>query len=408
MWARGTGGFQHTPSAEIIGPGGEVSRRPVSMEDMAAKIPGMTPHTWKEAGKRYVGQGELPDKSINPLNENFPPIQGGREMGNLVENQNRGELAAALRMQGYSPSVAADLTRGSHFDYSPYAKTAFERNVMTRLFPFYTWTKSAIPYYGGRVFGNPGGVEGLTAKTALNLRQQSGFLPDFLGSGLAIPLGAEEGGKQSYLTRTDLPTEQAFEMAHAGANSGQRTLMSAAAQLNPLIKGPLEWMTGKQFFTGRDVGDLQPAFGTTIDQLVQNSPFSRIASTVRGLAREQTPASLAQIPMNLLTGIRTSDVDLAGQRDQAMRQTVQRELLADPRFREFERVYPTQGAIPTLDPQTMEMYRLYQTLEQRAHQASLEKKKHVTVMGAIGKIPALIGIIPRCKEQRNGIHGFPG
>ena len=368
MYAFGVSGHAHNAVKEATG-GGLVTGS--TLEDVLSHIPGQQPKT---IGGGLSRLGTAQPGNWNPLNtESFAPAAAGREIGDMVEGVNRGSLYLALRRQGYVPEEAARQVLQAHFDYSRGSMTDVEANVLKRLIPFYKYTRENIPFQVQQLMQRPGGLVGMEAKAAGDLRQQGGFLPDYLGSGLAMPLGKEDDGTQRYLTRLDLPPEQAFEMLKGGPSGVKNTMMAALSNLNPMLKAPLEYATGKQFFTGRDLEDLYTMTGNTAgDQAIMNSPLGRAMTTVRTLADERKWQDPLAIPLNLGTGLKVTDVDMAKQRNIAAREYLTEMLRGQPDVSKFTTLYPTPGA--TLTPQEELLLRLNMTLEQRAQQAARQKK----------------------------------
>jgi len=134
----------------------------------------------------------------------------------------------------------------------------------------------------------------------------------------------------------------------------------------------------KQFFTGRDIGDLYSMTGSsTIDQVLANSPFSRIATTARTLADErkwQDPLSALAIPLNLGTGVRVTDVDLEKQRTIAAREYVQEALRGLPEIGKMDTLYLKPGMEGTLTPEELALLRLQKTLQKKAEEEAKKRK----------------------------------
>lgn len=376
LYGQSLAGAPHITRESLAGPvsGG--------VEDILARIPGQTPKTLGGAlGSITEGQPGW----WNPLDsQNFAPVNAGRNVGDVVEGTNRGSLYLDLLRQGYTPEAAGQRVMASHFDYSRQGLTDFEANVARRLIPFYRFARGNLPYQVEQLAQRPGsGLAAIQAKLAQNLRQDAGFLPNYLGSGLAIPTGPEnEQGTRRYLTRLDLPTEQAFETLKGGPNAVADTLMGVLGQANPLIKAPLEYATGKQFFTGRDLEDLYSMTGNTaIDQLIANSPASRFVSTVRTLEDPRKWQDPLALPLNLATGLKLTDVDLNKQRQIAGREYIQSLLSGVPEVGQFQTLYPRAGALQNLNPDQLELLKLNRTLEQRALKEAALRKKQIRVGG---------------------------
>src|SRR5262249_37181466 len=149
-------------------------------------------------------------------------------------------------------------------------------------------TRHNLPWTLEQLMEQPGGATASAIKAATGIRRDQGFVPEYIGEGLALPLGAEQGGTQRFLSRTGLPFEDfmPFDPSRGIGAAG----MDLLGQTNPLIKGPLELATGKQFFTGRDLADLSDkglTGETVVDQALMNSPAGRFLTTARTLADER-------------------------------------------------------------------------------------------------------------------------
>ncbi len=383
MYQWGVGGHAPHLGRQVAGPAGGVVNLGTDLEGYLARIPGESPKTITGAARAYVGQAPGQSVSWNPMNvagvssnaDLFPLVAGGRQLGDVVEGVNRGSLFLSLRRQGYSAEQAAKEVIGAHFDYSRAGKTTTEAKALSRAFPFYTYTRNNIPLQIEQMIQRPGGAAGTTAKAALDARQDAGFLPDYLGGGLAVPLGDEQDGSRRYLTRLDTPAEQAFEWLHGGPRWMQNTIMGVLGQANPILKAPLEYATGKQFYTGRNAADMYSMTGSReLDTFVSNSPLSRPATMLRTLADERKWQDPYGLPINLLTGARVTDVDLARQRSIAEREYLGEALSGLPAVGKFETIYPKPGMDDYLSDTERELLRLNKTVEQRAREEAKKKK----------------------------------
>lgn len=353
-------------------------------ERLAHKIPGTDPFqgflpTLREAGSELVNH----PAARNPLKvtgagttveDVFAPMKAGRKIGNAVEDTNRLSAFIGQLRQGISPEVAAQRVRDFHVDYSKLS--GFERNVMRRLVPFYTYTRGIVPSVIEQLAQSPGGVAASWAKATHSLRNDGDtFVPEYLGGGLAIPIGEEANGTQRFFTRMDTPPETAFENLRSNIPD---TLMGLLGQTNPLIKAPLEFATGKQFFTGRDLAELYPISGNTLlDQVIMNSPISRLATTARTLADERK--TIADKALNLGTGLKISDVDMQRARELAERELIAEKLAGQQGIGRLETFYARPDALGQLTPDEIALLRLGKTLDARAKARSKERKERIGV-----------------------------
>ena len=349
-------------TGEILGP--------TQGTKLLGQIPGQVPFDPLEVGKEFLKDVKTP-AGWNPVGvagvagyntDANAFVKSGRELSGAVDDVNRLSAYIAKLRQGEAFDVAGSNVRGMHVDYDKL--TGFERNVMRRVLPFYSYHRGIIPAVLDELAQNPGGLAGQYAMQSNLLRQNSkGFVPEYLGGGLALPLGGEDKdtGMQRFLTRIDNPVEASFDPI---GNSVQDTALGLLGQTNPVFKGPLEFATGKQFFTGRDLGDLYPITGSTLaDQAIMNSPASRAFTTARTLMDERKGLGIKAL--NLTTGIHVSDVDIEKARDLAARDYIKDELQGQNQVGRSESFYARPDEIENLTPDQIAMLRLQKALDKR-------------------------------------------
>lgn len=315
-------------------------------------------------------KGAIPKtrEQANPLNiagvgsnvDLFAPVKAGRQIGEMADDVNRMAAYIARRRQGYTPEMAAMETKASHYDYS--SLTGFERNTMRRLIPFYNWMQNNVPFMVQQLAKEPGGKLATVIKAAGEARgSEPGFLPSYLGQGLALPLGAPQEGTTRFLSHTGLPFEDFAQ------GLGVQGLLGS---LNPMLKAPAELATGRQFFTGRDLADLHTMTGGTLgDQLLMNSPLSRFATTGRTLADERK--GMLSKAVNLFTGSHLTDVDMQKARDIAVREMIDQATRGDRNVGRFERLYVRPENLANLSPEELLLLRLNATREAAHRQQAL-------------------------------------
>lgn len=378
--------FIHQAFGKGMAPSREAERVAGGARMLADQVPGATPTPglW-ESVKSWVPwkvidpqQATLTSpfkgSDINPFNlfhpERSKPALGGRMLGDLVDDMTRGGGFITAMEQGYVPEAAKAVTDAAHFNYGKNL-TQFERDWIRPLVPFYSYQKAIAQQVPKHLYEQPGGLFGTGIKVSGDLRQQEGFLPPYLGGGLATPLGQEdETGTRRYLTKLDLPWEQPFELFSTGPGGLSKTMMKGMGQLNPLLKAPLEVATNRQFYSGREMDDLYSQTGEPLaDQVLMNLPTQPAAVALRTFMdpRKDWLATL----LNLGTGVRVSDVNVKQQRAAAINEL--REMLSkDPeKIKKFESISVRPEALGTLTPDEIESLRLIRSLERK----NLEDKK---------------------------------
>lgn len=167
-----------------------------------------------------------------------------------VENQLRVPLFLDRVLKGDTFEEAAKNVFKYHFDYAPEALTAFERNAMRRLIPFYRWTRGNIPLQLEQIAKNPRYAASIgKAQEAISGEEgmeEYKYLPEWMKEQLIFRIG-ETGGKSLWL-QLDLPIE---DVAKLPVNkSGVREIVS---MLSPLLKIPIEQITNKDLYFGTEI-----------------------------------------------------------------------------------------------------------------------------------------------------------
>jgi hypothetical protein len=251
--------------------------------------------------------------------DTMPLLRAGRKTGESIENRLRlGDFLASLK-EGIAPSEAGKLVNDLHFNYGN--STDFERKVMKRIFPFYTFASRNIPLQLHMAASRPG-MTLAQMKLMSSARGPDDYVPDDLASGAAVPLGTNADGTQRYLSGFGLPLEEAMQRFQFRDRlpDVRGTARQWMGMVNPLLRAPVEQLTNLHFFSGRPLDEqklsplarpLEPWIGTggarLGQQVLENTPFSRFASTANKMLDERRPAW--QKALNLLSGVRISDVD---------------------------------------------------------------------------------------------------
>lgn len=164
-----------------------------------------TAGSWmKEIAGPEVLKPASAEQLLNPFSSRFGAVEGGRKVGSAVENNARLALFMDRLAKGDSPANAAMWTKKYLFDYSEL--TPFERNIMKRSIPFYTWARKNIALQAEGLLNNPklasmaakvtDNEYGNTDKTPMDL------LPQDFQTALTIPITP---GKNPTMAKLDLP-----------------------------------------------------------------------------------------------------------------------------------------------------------------------------------------------------------
>lgn len=313
--------------------------------------------------------------------------RAGRMVSNTAEDWMRISHYLAKRRQGFAPAEAAEAVRKYHFDYADV--TPFERGVMKRFIPFYTFSSKNLPPILEDLATRPAKLSASIRGATLGSEETQMFTPPYLGEGANVPIPGAPEGAARFISSFGMPFEDEFVKAlgSVGALDFKRATGEVLGGMNPFLKYPIEEATGRQLYSGRELRDLRPNFAGDVlglgnedashflTQLLANTPASRTISTVEKLLDDRKDA----LPkaLNLLTGFKVTDVDLQKQQEIAARGTLQEILKGSQAFRTFEDVYVKPEKLPELAPDELAVYALYKQI-QKENEAKARAKKRDT------------------------------
>jgi len=343
------------------------------------------PGDWREILSQNLGIKGVGGQTVDTL----PAVASGWRFGQNIEDFFRGAQMRSLERQGYSPLMQGNLMKKYQFDYGPMGFTPFERNVMRQVFPFYGFMRKNIPLQLETLATRPGGIGAQTAPMMQNRTQpEQDYIPQYLQGNVAVPAGAPVDGKQQFFSTFGLPAEEAFGKIRP--SSLQDTLMGFAANLNPMVKGPLEYLTDRQFFSGRQLSDLRPSSLVSsmteaitgagdprrdqmLTQLLMNTPATRFLTTAQRLADPRK--AWWQTALNLGTGVRVTDVDLDKQRAIETRDAILEAAGAMPHLAKHTSAYVPYQYQGMLRPDEIKLMQMQATYQQQATQYAEQKKR---------------------------------
>lgn len=341
-----------------------------------------------------------------------PLLDLSDRVASWTDAANRGGTFLNLMRKGYSPDAAKRVTDLTQVVYSPEAYTEFERKFLTRLFPFYRFTRGITPLIAKELTERPAGLMGQSIRTVNRLGEPSEdrFVPEYLRQSAAIPLDADipgvsisTPGVSRFLTNIDLPQEGVLNLLSPGVGNTmssrfldaiQKTGSNILGQANPLLKGPLEMTLNRQFYSGRQLSDLYSILeqgmgpiGRTLEQVLVNAPGgSRALGLYRNYLddRISPQEKLAKFAINALTGVKVQDVDQDRTVRLAARETLNELLDSAPGISTFENIYAKPEDLVKLSPQEQQQYLLYRVLQSEAARKRRERQQGLDPMAALG------------------------
>lgn len=195
-------------------------------------------------------------QKINPFSQQNIAFKTGRKVGNAIEQQAR-ILNFMTNLEKTGDVVtAAERTKQFLFDYTNLSD--FEKNVLRRLIPFYTFTRKNLELQVSQLAKQPGKLAtqaklftaiSKTASGGKLTEEETKGLPEYLQEGLGI-VWDRKGDKVTMINSIGTPVEQVFSAVK------DNTLLGS---LSPVIAVPLQIVIGKHFFFDRDLKDVDDA-----------------------------------------------------------------------------------------------------------------------------------------------------
>ncbi len=334
------------------------------------------------------GYGVKPDDTL------FGPYSGGLRTASYLESTGRTAHSLGHMLQGRNPNVSMTMANVANVRYD--RLTEFERQVMKRVIPFYTWVRGMLPYQLNNLIHNPGGLTAQAIKATNRTKERGGFTPDYLQGTLSAPLGSpDEEGNQTFLTGLDLPFEAMNDLVQFGNSpfeTAQKTIRSLGGMLRPEIQAPIELATGKSLFQGRNLRELDPVLGRLsaniigaeeplfdtplLDEIVMKSPAARYLSSAKVVTDNRDPVveQLVKKPLHLGSGMRFKDVNIPQQMDFKILQELKEEVNGERPFRVGDYITVKKEDLPKLSERQRRLLELYKARSKKIRDAAKAKK----------------------------------
>ena len=174
---------------------------------------------------------------------------------NLNETMDKANRMALLMYANDNPKFIQKLGKNDAIEAVKYAlmdpsnMSDFEKNVMKRIIPFYTFTKQNLMFQASNIMQNTPKYNRLmkSIKNAYNNLDEDEYY-QYQKEGMQIPLPFTDSEGNRVFLKTNLPLSDLGEFM---SNPVQRLASSS----NPLIKGIYEKATGVDTFTGQSLKD---------------------------------------------------------------------------------------------------------------------------------------------------------
>ena len=248
----------------------------------------------------------LAEKQANPLLRLFSPatqgkykspfIHLGEKAGDVRENFGRYQHLVYMLKKGLTPQEAVKSVKKYLFDYSEL--TQFEKRVMKRIIPFYSWTRKNVPLQIENAIKTPYKYLALTKiRDAVESQVPGGtvnqeYLPEWAKSSAVIQLGKDPQGRNRYMPTTGfLPASDLSDLTLGGVGE------KIQSGLSPFIKAPIEYITNKDLYFKNEIDRLRkvdPGIKRELQLMAKVAAKSyRPSSTIMDIIKkERTPGQL--------------------------------------------------------------------------------------------------------------------
>lgn len=341
---------------------GLISSRPL---DAAEAVPGSLPARLRNRYNRRLAEyaaarGQFDSLSpvarrLDQLKAGASAIQGGPVSALLrawfgvngaIDDTFRLALFMNLRREGFDAATAGEEVRRTLLNFGD--MTSAEKNYIRPLVPFYAWFRASAPNMLLRLFRDPKQIavtpklaeafeELLAGEEAVPRHQR----PRWLQETMAIQVGSDPETARSFLAGTLFPQEAAGQIAAGalgatglfGFDGGDFMDMAnwTLGQFSPVAKLPIELGTGREAFTGREIGAGEGAGDISLQQYLANQvrPFRELGIGSPGggpIAREFGEGIGAGVSRLLVGGRASSNLDIESRRRALFSELKQREM----------------------------------------------------------------------------------
>lgn len=200
--------------------------------------------------------------SMNPLSRRFFALEKTREWGTAIEMESKLVGVMSLMNQGVDIKNAIKGAEEALFNYRNL--TTFEKDIMRRIIPFYTWARKNFEFQLRTLMTTPGRtaaqvkfIRGIGESFGEPLSQEDEEgLPSWVVDTLGIKVANKAVGGSSYLAGFGLPIEE-FLKRFSGENGFVwNSIKNTMSQMNPILKFPIEKATGVDLFRGKPIAEI--------------------------------------------------------------------------------------------------------------------------------------------------------
>lgn len=212
----------------------------------------------KDIGEEVISRVSKGIKQgINPLSQQNYLFRLNKTIGSVLENNARVAHYLSMIDEGMTPAEAAKSVKKFLFDYEDL--TDFEKTVMKRVAPFFTWTRKNIPLQLEQLVKQPGKFATIfKAQKEIEAgveQPDEKYLGAYIRDNIPVRIRTNKSGDTEYfLLGNWLPAAQAINFL------GQ-PFDNIVKMVTPLAKTPLELWFNKSTFFKNTLGEMEPIEG---------------------------------------------------------------------------------------------------------------------------------------------------
>lgn len=263
---------------------------------------------WKMGGESgVIGTGWMGGEFTRKLALNKGDLsfwtRAPKRLGTAVENNARIAMLLDRLGKGDDLFSAATHTKKFLFDYGDL--TDFEKNVMKRIIPFYTWMRKNIALQLDQITKQPGKYTAMLHAQkgieSMSPADEEKFLPEWMRE---EELYVRLPGKKYF--NPDLPFQDLAKLTLS-----DRTVREIVNPITPLIKGLFEIAANKDIFRGKPLADQRLPKNRFAREKIKKELLNNLRfSTVFKRATDEDRGKLDKF-LNLLLGINVTAFDSA-------------------------------------------------------------------------------------------------
>ena len=235
--------------------------------------------------------------AMNPASSQNLPLRLSRNFGMATETFLRGSLGFDTLLKGNSADEAFDNVMKFHFDYDDLSD--FERNVVKKVVPFYTWTRKNLPLMFEMAARRPAVFNKYNSfKKEMEYGQdRPKVVPEWMERQGAIQTPWKYDGENMFIL-PDMPFKAPMELLEpslrfttedSAIDRIQTAMATFGTQITPLIKAPYEWKAKQNLWKGYNFdGKYQ-----VVPRAYAKVPFLMNALSLPGLAAKNSKGQWA-------------------------------------------------------------------------------------------------------------------